>query len=196
MKLVKFTTTEDVVAYAVKGAFRKIGIDGVDGAGKSTLAEKIGAAMHIKRIGLDEYLDQKRGGFLKHLNYPDIAAAVQCNAFVIEGVCLLEVLERLHCTVDLLIYVQRTHYGVWIHRDTCDIEGDVEKVIERKREILRTFVIQDAMKQNKPELDESVDLSELNEELIRYHARHKPHLKAQVLYRHDVHSASNGNFME
>ena len=98
--------------YYPNGTFREIiiGIDGSDGAGKTTLASFISWQFSIRLINLDlflEPLEDEDEGYIKHnleqlgvlINYP------QNRPVIIEGVFLLEVLEAFDIDPNVLIYI-------------------------------------------------------------------------------------------
>ena len=81
-------------------------IDGYHGAGKSTVARDVAALLGIQCIHLDEFLVEDQGAFLDFLRYPELSVALRPRPVIVEGVCLLAVLDRLHIKPDTLVYVQ------------------------------------------------------------------------------------------
>jgi hypothetical protein len=141
-----------------------IGIDGIDGSGKTTLSKKLSDELGYTHINLDDYVDRNCGTFVEHIRYDELLSSIHStqSPVILEGVCLLAVLEKLQRKADLLIYVRRiTDYGSWREEDNCDIVGDVDELI----------------------LDANAcDIPPLVEELIRYHHRYAPHRRADIIY--------------
>jgi hypothetical protein len=54
---------------------------------------------------LDDFLNRHQGGFLEHLRYDQLLAAIGQRPILVEGVCLLAVLERIAVNVDVVVYV-------------------------------------------------------------------------------------------
>src|SRR5437868_5905599 len=100
------------------------GIDGVDGCGKSKLGASLGQTLGWPVISLDGFLEKERGSYVQWIRYADLRQAV-ANArgpMVVEGVCLLEVLERAAIHIDKHIYVRRVQSGLWMDADECDFD--------------------------------------------------------------------------
>jgi hypothetical protein len=73
----------------------RIGFDGIDGSGKTTLANAVAAELQCRLFNLDDYVDRRKGRFLEFIDYPRLRADVSAEgAYVIEGVCLLHALQR------------------------------------------------------------------------------------------------------
>lgn len=157
-----------------------IGIDGADGAGKTTIAKQIAVAINASHIELDNFLDKHKGRFIEHIRYNYLKRHLQ-NAkklektIVIEGVCLLKVLKKLGKNLDYLIYVKRMGpYGLWYDDYYCESEVDLEKVFEGLSQIIP-----------QPKRGEGDKENHLIFEIARYHHCYKPLEKADfVLERH------------
>jgi hypothetical protein len=87
---------------------RIIGIDGGLGAGKTTLAERLSGELLCPCVHLDAFLTPGQASFLPSIQYGRLAAALAgvTGTVVIEGICLLAVLERLALDADYLIFVE------------------------------------------------------------------------------------------
>lgn len=168
--------TDDIQKLATyirdKGCSR-IGIDGTNGAGKSTLARSLSVILGLSHLNLDDYLIQEQGGFLDHLKYNEIKRKMlQLECFVVDGVCMLSVLEKIETRVDCMIYVKRMCHGVWADERECEITGDIEEYIKKERELVRLI----------EESETTPKSLGLAEEIIRYHEKYKPHQKAELFY--------------
>src|SRR5690242_17309784 len=95
-------TTPDALLAALRGS-RRVGIDGIDGCGKTTLAKIIAAKLGRKLFSLDDYLEKDKGKFIEFIDYAKLCAeADAAGEYVIEGVCLLRVLQRAGLGIDNL----------------------------------------------------------------------------------------------
>jgi hypothetical protein len=102
------TQINKVVAYLEQTPHRIIAVDGDLGAGKTQVASRLAAALSLPCIHLDDYLARGREAFLGNLDYENVERKIDQyeSALVIEGVCLLAVLARLHRIPDYLIFVE------------------------------------------------------------------------------------------
>jgi len=167
----------DAVVDALRAAgSRRVGIDGIDGCGKSTLAEVIATRLNCRKFCLDSYLDRDRGRFLDFIDYNKLRVDVSAEtSYVIEGVCLLHALGRAQLQIDALVYVKRRHLGLWTDERELDLDEPLEGFLEKER-TLAAMVTGESTLVN--------DLG-LGEEIIRYHYAARPHNAAHVVYYRD-----------
>src|SRR5436190_15075070 len=99
-------STPDAVVEALRTAnAHRIGVDGTDGSGKTTLARVVAAKLRRRLFSLDDYLEKDKGGFLEFIDYLRLRSDVCAEeAFVLEGVCLLHALQRAELVIDALVY--------------------------------------------------------------------------------------------
>jgi hypothetical protein len=109
------TQTPEEIADLLRGSYKNalsgiIAIDGRDGAGKSCLAKKLQKLIGGGIVSLDHFLKQNQGGYIEYLDQTAIRAAIDgCTApKILEGVCVLEVLNSVAYEPDVLIYVKRS----------------------------------------------------------------------------------------
>lgn len=165
----------------VIGAIREIraasiGIDGIDGSGKSTLAREISGALGLPCIGLDSFLEKNPAGYVEYIDYPKLKAALESlEGYVVEGVCLIQVLRRIQLAPAANIYIKRVQHGFWSDETQLDIREPVEVVLAGARELASRFS------------SSPVNNLGLAEEVIRYHAEFRPHDKADVTYEVSTH---------
>jgi hypothetical protein len=162
-----------------------IGIDGIDGSGKTTLSKKIADELGYIQIKLDDYVDRNCGTFVEHIRYDELRSSIHSThaPIIIEGVCLLAVLEKLQRKADLFIYVRRiSDYGSWRDEDKCDIIGDVDELILKEKETHRMFCEAEARIEGKNFDSNACDIPPLIEEIIRYHHGYAPHMRADIIY--------------
>lgn len=167
--------TPDAVIDALRDAnAQRIGIDGIDGCGKTTLGKAVAARLRCRLFSLDDYLEKDKGRFVDFLDFTRLHTEVSPEeAYVIEGVCLLHALQRADLAVDTLVYVKRRHLGVWTDERELDLNEPLEGFLESERKLT-------AMVAHEPVPDLG-----LAEEVIRYHYAVRPHNTAQVVYFRD-----------
>lgn len=170
-------------AFALPGT---IAIDGTDGVGKTTLAGALQAAVGGTVVSLDDFVSEKRGGYLPHLRTAELKAALETSSHpcIVEGVCVLAAMARVSHEAQVLIYVKRlTSYGYWHDEDTCDPAEPVEELIARLARDVAALGRFDAEASGEtvPE-DERPALTPLREEIIRYHALYRPSRRAEIIF--------------
>ena len=83
-----------------------IALDGLPGGGKSTLTASLSALLTIRAVHLDDYLVHGSVGFTDYLRYEDLRHALLQRPVIVEGVCMLDVLDRLELRPDQFVYLQ------------------------------------------------------------------------------------------
>jgi len=122
---------ENRIAYQIANV---IGIDGVDGSGKTYLAKKIGDALRIPVFSIDDFLNKQRGSYLDHLQYSDLASEIRrvSGAIIIEGVFLLHIAKQINLEITELVYVKRkSKSGFYYDEDIFNAEEPVDNYIKR-----------------------------------------------------------------
>ncbi len=165
------TTLQEVIAELRASGALRIAIDGDHGAGKSTLAKALAFALQFQYIELDSYLERNQRAYVDYIDYGSLAVALKTTqSFVIEGVCLLEVLERVNFRPQANIYLKRMRYGIWADEERFDIFEPLDEVLVKAREMASLFS------------STPVVCLGLDEEVIRYHARFRPHHSADITF--------------
>ena len=120
------------LAHAVENRCASIiGVDGYLGAGKTTVAMQLAEQIGYACVHLDDYLDPKHGGFVENINLSALNKALRVKRpLIIEGLCLLEVLDRLQVNVDFLVYVT----GIGPSSTDCD-----KKVFDETNGYFQTY---------------------------------------------------------
>ena len=165
------TSSQEVIeTIRARGAVR-IGIDGIDGSGKSTLAREISTALGIPCVSLDNFLEKGKEGYVEYIDYPKLKDTLDSlGGYVVEGVCLRQVLQRIPLTPEATVYIKRMKRDYWLNEDTLDISEPVDAVLAREIQQANGFT--SSLVTNLP----------LTEEIIRYHDEFRPHNHADVTY--------------
>lgn len=175
------------IAHDAQSGANIFGVDGHDGSGKSTLAAALGSNLGWPVISLDAFLHKNQEEYVSHLNYEALGQAIfsASRPMIIEGVCLLDVAERLHLKLDRHIYVKRlSPAGIWSDEDECDFDGPIEHVLAKIEEDIK--VMDDFIARTEGNTSASANEDEalppFRAEVIRYHARRKPTRVAHHLF--------------
>jgi hypothetical protein len=102
---------------------RIVGIDGDMGAGKSTLAREINAAIGGTIISVDDFLEGNGQPYLSQLDFGRLSKALSgaTPPIVIEGVLLQDVLHRLGLSADCTVFARREYEGITMHGSSAEI---------------------------------------------------------------------------
>ena len=164
---------------------RLIGIDGTDGSGKSTLASSLSKELDCSHVNIDDHIAKNPGQYFSHVHCDGLQRQLDetKGPIIIEGVCLLAVLERLQRSLDKLIYVKRvSDYGSWYDEDDCEVSENIDNFMNKKKEGLQKFAWAEACIEGK-DVPDNINFPELTEEIIRYHYTYRPHEKADIIYK-------------
>jgi uridine kinase len=180
------SSISEIVTILKETRIRLIGIDGIDGVGKSMLATKLSQELGYTHLNIDDYIDKNHGQYVNHVHYDAIRRQLndeKKNPIIIEGVCLLAVFEKLQRDLDMLIYIKKvSEYGSWRDKDDCDITEGIDEFMTKKKETLQKFVEAEAHIEGKDVSNDAI-FPELAEEIIRYHYGYRPHDKADIIYK-------------
>lgn len=102
-------------------AARLVAFDGFMQSGKSTLAQQVAEVLGAVLISLDSFVDSSREapdyvGLLKieELSQQIAATSAVRSIAILEGICMLDALDRLHVIPDIMVYVKRiSPMGLW-----------------------------------------------------------------------------------
>lgn len=173
---------ESVRRLVKKAGWRRIGIDGVDGAGKSRLAAALSKAFEYPALDVDDYLHRNQGGYVDFIDYPALKTAVSTMpAFILSGACLREILSNLGASLDGNIYIKRMHGGLWADEDVCVFPDGVDAAIDN-------LVMSAAMSSRHFDDAENAvahgddALPHLANEIMRYHDSYRPYETADLIF--------------
>lgn len=104
-----------------------IAVDGAYGSGKSTLARKLAEQLGAVYFEVDKYVLGDGRPYRQQLRYDDMRRDLEAirgrGTVIVDGVCLLDILDRINAPPDVSIYVKRMDsMGIWQDDDTCNPE--------------------------------------------------------------------------
>lgn len=169
-------SVKELSASVKRTKYQRIGVDGINGARKSSIAVVIAKDLQLELVSLDDYLQKNKGGYVEFLHYEDLMKKLRSlDSFIVEGVCLLEVLDRIEISIDCLVYIKRYHLDMWADERELVVDlGSVEDFLVKEREIV-------AMLSG----ESDADGPSLEEDIIRYHSKYRPQDRADITYRWD-----------
>jgi hypothetical protein len=178
-----YINIESIERLVLTAGWQRVGIDGVDGSGKSYLADKLSQALAFPALALDDYLHKNQGGYADFIDYPALSAALSSMpAFILSGVCLREVLSNMALDLDGHIYVKRMHGDLWVDEDDCVFPEGVEVAIEN----LASNTAMISRNLDEPSEQFGVDRDEaglqLTFEVMHYHDAFCPQDTADLVY--------------
>ena len=196
-KLMKsFNATEQNLLTKLSCTYGKtsvISIDGSDGSGKSTLALCL-CCRNPNFIYFDidtHYLYPQNGSYLDNLNYELLKQNIDSTTsngeyVVLDGVCNLEILERLQTKPEIKIYVKMVDdLGYWFKGRNFKYNcGDVETIISENARTSRAFNDSDFNNINTTKSTiQSEYIETLEDEIIRYHFTFRPDETADIIHK-------------
>ena len=171
----EITSLEDLKDLIPSGS-RRIGIDGINGSRKTSTANYLSDQTGIECLHIDDFLIKNQGGFLDYVRYQDLENVLAAReTYIIEGICLLQVLEKIQTEIDLLIYLKRYHLGLWAdERELCVDPEDAESFLQKERQYAAMIT---------GEADDTG--ASMSDDIVRYHSKYRPQSRAQLIYRWD-----------
>ncbi|MCG8561487.1 MAG: hypothetical protein MI824_16940 [Hyphomicrobiales bacterium] len=142
-----------------------IGIDGIDGVGKTPTAKFLSAALKAQHLELDKHLIGNMDGYTQHIRCEELATAVRSAAgpIVIDGVCLLAVAERCGLTLDTHIYVKCINEsGRWDDERYCLALKPVEEFVQIHEQLRQAYARERGLNPPGPVEPLFVEIAEYN----------------------------------
>jgi hypothetical protein len=147
-----------------------VGLDGAREAGKSTIARRLASDLGRSLISVDDYVRQGVGTpYADLVRLDELRAALASpdkgSKVLIEGICLLTLLDRLGVALGALIYVVRASApGEWSEVDLFDDTVTEADLVARCGPVPSTAG------------------ASLDRDLAIYHKRARPHERADIVY--------------
>ena len=174
---------ESVRRVVQAAGWHRIGIDGVDGAGKSHLAEKLARSLECTALNLDDYLYRNQGGYVDFIDYKALSAALTAiPAFILHGVCLREVLANMDMTLDGHIYIKRMRGGFWADENECEFPEGVDAAIENLARYSAMISERFDERSDQPGQEGEDSSPLLSDEIMRYHDKWSPQEAADLIF--------------
>ena len=167
-----------------------ISIDGKNGSGKSTLAKIISVELGFSHIELDSdrYLEKNKGKYVNYIFYDilkkDITELLEKQkSIVIEGICILQILEIIEIKPNIKIYVKRMSKdgNFWYDAKLFNYSKSPDEIIKQEKNILQKF-IRISSEIEGITFNQTPIKDSLTYEIIRYHHKYKPDLNADIIY--------------
>jgi len=167
----------------------RITIDGLDGSGKTYLAQALADKLRYRHLEIDRFLNKKQGGFLDQIRYSELGDALQQadagSSTVVEGCCIQEVMKRVGRVPELKIYVKEVDVKQmdgerterWTNGDFLTKYDNPQDAIAGEEEGLSEF--QTLILEEQGQAD---TLPCLQKELIQYHFQYLPHKTADLIF--------------
>jgi hypothetical protein len=172
------------VRRAVQAAgWQRIGIDGIDGAGRSYLAGKLSQALQYPILDVDDYLYKNQGGYVDFIDYPALSGALSSMpSFILCGVCVREVLANLATSLDGHVYVKRMRGGLWADEDECVFPEGVDVAIDNLAQ--DSAILSNLFDERPDQLGHVMEdsLPRLSAEVMRYHEMYVPQEVADLVF--------------
>jgi len=151
-----------------------IGIDGLDGTGKALLAKKLENMLKANRISLDSCLDRNKGSYRDHIDYirlkQDLDSFItRRSLLIIEGVLLLEILNKINIVPSKIIYVEPM--------DNSTKKYDFERIM--KEELSDLLEYYNCEQKKWPNLN-----FRFQKEVVEYHKKYNPVEKVDLKFKH------------
>lgn len=152
---------EDLLAHLRAISSQTIGIDGINGSGKTYLATQLSEDLGYPLFNVDKYLIKDQRGYVNFVKYESLKTELNNSpSFVIDAVCLSEVLNNLNTSVNTTIYVKRcSEYGLWYEEAEYDNQCNYFEP--------SNF---------------DITQSPLTKEIIKYHHSYRPFDKSDLIY--------------
>lgn len=169
-----------------------ISIDGKNGSGKSRLA--ICLCCRDERFiyfDLDtHYWPSNKLPYVNNIDYKSLRKNIistfeEGKIVVLDGVCILSIIEKLSLTTVVNIYVKKVDSsGWWIDGRDFNYNLDLEELFIGKLNYNRKWKQLEEAKSGKNNNKQGDANDDIENEIIRYHFKFKPNESADVIYEH------------
>lgn len=161
----------------------RICVDGVDGSGKSGTALALAAVLGVPVIKPEDFSSRDHGGTVDFIDYDALRAALDASAaWIVEGVCMREVMRRAHRDADAYIYIKRLSHGLWTDEPDCVFPDGLEPALAHHRHDMLRMAKYLGAPDNGPVDPAVARTSHRAVELMAYHHEYSPHESADVVF--------------
>lgn len=165
-----------------------IGLDGSLKAGKSTLGKILSVKFNTNLISFDNYLPPILKGrypeFLK-LNQlkRDVNKTIEenCNV-IIEGICFLEVINKIKINHEIRIYVRNKYENFWVNEDLDkeELSSVIKKIEDSYSEVNAVDIMFETPNTSIDSEEEAYGIT-----IAKYHNIYRPIITADIIYEWD-----------
>jgi adenylate kinase family enzyme len=167
-----------------------ITIDGIDGCGKTTIADCLGEQLRIPVIHLDDYIEKNQDGYVDFIRYDELRNALKkardaSSSIIVEGVCVLQVLENIDMTSDYKIYLWKIdNYGKFSdeYGKLYGNSSSLEEKLHVEEQQLHQFAKMSARIYGRPFKNDEVALPGLRRDILTYHWKYGPDKDADIVF--------------
>ena len=162
-----------------------VSIDGIDGSGKTTLADFLVKCIGCSVIHLDEYIDENQGAYVEFMRSTELQRAIletkkRSYCVLVEGICVLQVLEVIDLKPDCRIYIKKLRWGhYWNYGKIYEGAMTLKEKLSLQEESIRKF---GELEGNSPIQEGEIALSGLMRNIISYHWNYRPEEKADIVF--------------
>ena len=168
-----------------------ISIDGVNGSGKSYLSSFLSKKNGYSYIDIDgDYLIPNKGKYIDFIRYNELKGKIAAlltgdKTIVVDGICILKVLNKIGFNSDIKIYVKKLRLGRWRDGNLFDYRRNIADVLSEKRASLEEFEnVSACIEGRSPEINDSEE--DMFHEIIRYHFEYEPDINADIVFERGV----------
>ncbi len=165
-----------------------ITVDGFSGSGKSFLSEKIVDINSYEYIDIDgDYLIPNDGLYINFIKNEQLKADIiklvsNGKIVVIDGICILQVLDRIGFKPGIKVYVKRIHSQGWRDGKHLNYDTSVDDALYEESRERQEFENDAAYIEGRE--PEPIDFSreDMTHETIRYHYRYHPDIVSDLVF--------------
>jgi len=184
-----------VSKYLKKGNSFLIALDGADGSGKTTIANLLSSRFNLKHIELDDdrYLITNQGGYVDYIRYELLKEDLdklksKGQISIIEGICVLEILNRIKILPSLHIYIKKLKFGLWLDGECFDYTSSIEEQMQKDREQFKRFHEFESQMNNEQK-EFNYETKGIFLDKLEYHFKFNPDQIADIVYVWDEEAA-------
>jgi cytidylate kinase len=166
---------------------RIISVDGVDGSGKSYLANALSQPSKYSYVDIDgEYLISNNGKFIEFVNYEKLKSDIDNylssgSIAVVDCICITKVLNNIDLNADVKIYVKKIMAGEWRDGKQFDYSRNIEDVLCEKRQLAQEDENDEAIIEGREPKILNFSEENMKDEIVRYHFQYQPENNADII---------------
>lgn len=157
-----------------------IGIDGIDGIGKTTMATKLASELQYQVISIDDYLNKNQGSYYKHIDFAKLKEDILTrNQVIVEGILLTRILNKIDVKCDFYIYATN---NFWVYEWSEEFDGiyslmPLEDIVSHAEELTNKIV---KATESHPKI---YKMSEYVKDIYTYSYKYRPWSNADMVFQ-------------